>query len=132
MSTCTQATNSAINRMYCAALPASTTTRNSAAWTTLLERTTPIAAPAMATAMIQKATSCSHIMRSLSAGRSLLLALFGADFERLGLGNGLHPLAELHLVVEESGDAVLRVLVLGTPEERVERAHLDADAAVHA
>src|SRR6476661_6015622 len=124
MRTCTHATNSATRRMYCAADPASTTTRNSAACTTLFERTTPIAAPAIATAMIQKATSCAHIAL-------LLLALFGADFERLRLGHGGHPLAELHLVVEQLGDVALRVLVVGAPEERVERAHLDADPAVH-
>src|SRR5581483_3645721 len=33
---------------------------------------------------------------------------------------------------EQFRDARLGVLVLGAPEERVERAHLDADAAVHA
>src|SRR5262245_52481981 len=107
MSTCTQATNSATSKMYCAALPASTTTRNSAACTTLFERTTPIAAPAIATAMIQKATSCSHM--------ALLLALLGAELEGLGLRHGGHPLTELHLVVEELGDVALGVLVLGAP-----------------
>src|SRR6476619_5148898 len=125
MRTCTHATNSATRRMYCAADPASTTTRNSAACTTLFERTTPIAAPAIATAMIQKATSCSHMAL-------LLLALLGTELQGLGLGHGGHPLAELHLVVEHPGDVALRVLVLGTPEQGVERAHLDADPAVHA
>src|SRR5262249_33992646 len=125
MSTCTQATNSATRRMYCAAVPARTTTRNSAACTTLFDRTTPIAAPAIATAMIQKATSCSHMAL-------LLLALLGAELERFGLGHGVHPLAELDLVVEQLRDVALGVLVLGAPEQRVERAHLDADPAVHA
>ena len=49
-----------------------------------------------------------------------------------GSGTDLHPLAELHLVVEELGDARLGVLVVGAPEQGVERAHLDADPAVHA
>ena len=49
-----------------------------------------------------------------------------------GLGHGLHPLAELVLVVQEVGDPGLGVLVLRAPEQGVERAHLDADAAVHA
>src|SRR5262245_2765672 len=114
--------------MYCAAVPASTTTRNSAACTTLFDRTTPIAAPAIATAMIQKATSCSHI----SMARSLLLALLGTELQRLGFGHGGHPLAELDLVMEQLGDVALGVLVLGAPEQGVERAHLDADPAVHA
>src|SRR5215211_4571655 len=112
--------------MYCAAEPARTTTRNSAACTTLLERTTPIAAPAIASAMIQKATCCSHI------ALLLLLRLVGAGLERLRLGDRLHPLAEFHLVVQELRDAALGVLVFRAPEERVERADLDADPAVHA
>ena len=36
--------------------------------------------------------------------------------EGLGLGDGLHPLAELVLVVEQVGDARLGVLELGAPE----------------
>src|SRR5690606_40873154 len=36
------------------------------------------------------------------------------------------------LVVDQVGDAGLGVLELGAPEERLERADLDADAAVHA
>src|SRR5262249_31167486 len=44
----------------------------------------------------------------------------------------LHPLAELLLVVEKVGDVGLGVLELRAPEEGVERAHLDADPAVHA
>src|SRR6187402_3252647 len=50
----------------------------------------------------------------------------------LEVGHGLHPLAEALLVVEQVGEAQLGVLVLGAPEQGVERAHLDADAAVHA
>ena len=65
----------------------------------------------------------------------------GGDFLDLGVGAGLvglevghrlHPLAEAGLVVEQVGDAGLGVLVLGAPEQGVERAHLDADPAVHA
>src|SRR5260370_32272629 len=105
MRTWTQATNSAASRMYWAAAPARTTTRNSAAWTTLRDRTTPIAAVAIATARIQKATCCSHT--------ALLLALrFGADLEGLGFGDALHPLAELDLVLEHVGDLEFVVLVL--------------------
>src|SRR3954469_11490076 len=67
------------------------------------------------------------------ATKGLLLLLdVGADFEGRRLGHGLHPLAELVLVVEQVGDLGLGVLVLGAPEQRVERAHLDADPAVHA
>src|SRR5829696_5165708 len=66
----------------------------------------------------------------LRSDQSLLLLRPGLELG--GLGHGLHPLAELVLVVQEVGDARLGVLVLRAPEERVERAHLDADAAVHA
>src|SRR5216684_2338177 len=125
MRTWTHATNSAASKMYWAAAPARTTTRNSAAWTTLRLRTTPMAAAAIATASTQKATCCSHT--------ALLLPLrFGADLEGFGLRDALHPLAELHLVVQHVGDLELRVLVLRAPEQRVERADLDADPAVHA
>src|SRR5215510_2889644 len=124
----TTPTNSASSTMYWAAAPTSTTTRNRAACTMFLDRTTPIAPAPIAIARIQKATFCA-VMR---AACSLLLPALGADFERLRIGNGLHPLAELLLVVEEVGDVGLRVLVLGAPEQGVERAHLDADAAVHA
>src|SRR5918994_5386905 len=92
------------------------------------ERTTPTAPPPIAIASTQKVTFCA-VMR---ASCSLLLAGLGADFQRLRLGDGLHPLAELLLVVEEIGDVGLGVLVLGTPEQGVERADLDADPAVHA
>src|SRR3954447_22188072 len=157
MITCTQATNSAARRMYCAAAPAITTTRYSAACTTFCDRTTPMAASTIATARIQKTTFCATIsMASLSAAANtrarrgtsgavrateagaavrsaLLLGLdVGAELEGLGLGHGGHPLAELLLVVEQLGDAGLGVLVLGAPEQRVERAHLDAYPAVHA
>src|SRR5438552_912768 len=38
------------------------------------------------------------------------LGLLGAHFQGLGFGHGLHPLAQLFLVVEQVGDAGLRVL----------------------
>src|SRR5260221_5031518 len=63
---------------------------------------------------------------------SSLLTFFCADLQGLGLGDGLHPFAELVLVVEQVRDARLGVLELGAPEERVERADLHADPAVHA
>src|SRR5262249_42963080 len=121
-------TNSASSTMYCAAAPTSTTMRNSAACTMFFDRTTPIAPAPIAIARTQKVTFCA-VMR---ASCSLLLPGLGADFERFRLGNGLHPLAELLLVVEEVGDVRLGVLVLGAPEQGVEGAHLHADAAVHA
>src|SRR5260370_219525 len=102
--TWTQAKNWGARRMYWAGARARTTTRNSAAWTTLRDRTTPIAAAAIATARIQKATCCSHT--------ALLLSLrFGADLEGLRFWHGVHPFAELDLVVEHVGDLKLRVLV---------------------
>ena len=67
-----------------------------------------------------------------SAVRDLLDLLLGAGLVGLEVGDGLHPLAEAVLVVQQVGDAGLGVLVLGAPEQRVERADLDADAAVHA
>src|SRR5260370_27887641 len=121
----THDTKSSARRMYWAAAPARTTTRNNAAWTTLRLRTTPMAAAPIATARTQKATCCSHA--------ALPLALrFGADLEGFGLRDAVHPLAELDLVVQHVGDLELRVFVLGAPEQRVERADLDADPAVHA
>src|SRR5438270_4293224 len=63
---------------------------------------------------------------------NLLLHGLGAHFQRSVLGHGVHPLAELVLVVQEVGDLPLRVLVLGAPEQSVEGAHVYADPAVHA
>src|SRR5215207_3355091 len=69
----------------------------------------------------------------LSAANSIgLLLLLRAGFELRSLRNRAHPLAQLLLVVQQLGDARLGVLVLRAPEQGVERAHLDADAAVHA
>src|SRR5215203_3163388 len=81
------------------------------------------------------ATDRAHptVLRSrseLRADRSLLLLRAGLELRRLR--HRLHPLAELVLVVQQLGDAGLGVLILRAPEQRVERAHLDADAAVHA
>src|SRR4051812_45556271 len=89
-------------------------------------RTAPIA---IATAKIQKKKSWAT-----KARRSLLACLldFRSELERLGLRNGELPLAEFVHVVEEVGDPELGVFVLGAPEERIERADLDADPAVHA
>src|SRR5579884_368425 len=60
------------------------------------------------------------------------IGCLGARLERLLLGHGPHPVAQTDPVVEQVGDARLAVLVLGAPEERVERTDLDTDAAVHA
>src|SRR5205085_11165427 len=62
----------------------------------------------------------------------LLLLLDRPRLERLGFGDTFHPLAELVLIVQQIGDADLGVLELRAPEEGVEGADLDADAAVHA
>src|SRR6056297_3471932 len=139
-STCETATNSAAARMYWAATPDSTTTSQSAAWTTLLVDTTLSAAKIMAAAMMPKPTfwatftSSAARMRAFTSARSIRRSSFllGSRFEFRCLGNRLHPLAELLLVVEQVGDLRLGVLVLGAPEQRVERTHLDTDAAVHA
>src|SRR5262249_14849218 len=63
--------------------------------------------------------------------RSFLLDL-GADLQRLGFGDGLHPVTELDLVVQQACDVRLRVLELGAPEQGIEGTHLDADPAIHA
>src|SRR2546425_1009352 len=131
MKSCTMPTNSASSTMYSAAAPTNTTMRYKAAWTMLRAVTTRTAAPAMATARIQNATFCAVTAVS-PARRSFLAFGLGADLERLRLGHGLHPLAELVLVVEQLGDVDLGVLVLRAPEQRVERADLYADPAVHA
>jgi len=48
--------------------------------------------------------------------------LLGARIELEGGRHGLHPLAELRLVVQQVGRCRrLAVLVLGAPEQRVER-----------
>src|SRR5689334_4099510 len=126
--------------MNCAAPPASTTTRYSAACTTFFVLTTPSAEITIAAASTPKKTfsaimsgraRCgrryaargrSPLLRARSAAlrsppRDSLLALdVGAELERLRLGDALHPLAELLLVVQELGDARLGVLELGAPE----------------
>src|SRR5947209_3728908 len=62
----------------------------------------------------------------------LLLLLDRPGLQRRRIRDGDHPLAEPVLVVQEVGDARLGVLVLRRPEQGVEGADLDADAAVHA
>src|ERR671910_3731821 len=69
---------------------------------------------------------------SLDLPRDLPRLLLGPGLVRLEVRHRLHPLAESLLVVEQVGDPQLGVLVLRAPEQGVERAHLDADAAVHA
>src|SRR4051794_9069447 len=72
---------------------------------------------------------------SATTGPSSLLRTplgLGTDLEGGRVGNGGHPFAQPRLVVEEIGDVDLGVLVLRAPEQRVEWADLDADAAVHA
>src|SRR6056297_2848158 len=134
-STCETATNSAAARMYCAATPASTITNHSAACTTFFEVTTLSAAKIMNAAMMPNATFCATLTPSaaritaLTWSRSFLVR---SGFEIGRLGHRLHPLAELFLVVQQVGDLGFGVLVLGAPEQGVERAHLHADAAVHA
>src|SRR5436190_6154121 len=96
--------------------------------------TTRRADSAMAAAIAPNAICSATISRGSGGVPSLLGALLclGAGLERSRLGDGGHPLAETVLVVQQVADVRLRVLELGTPEEGVERAHLHADAAVHA
>src|SRR4051812_6937584 len=63
---------------------------------------------------------------------NLLLPRLGAHFQRGRFGHGFHPLAELVLVVQEVGDLLLRVLVLGAPKQGIEGTDVDTDSAVHA
>ena len=124
--------------MYWAATPASTITSHSAACTTFFVVTTHSAAKTITAAMIPNPTFRATLIASSAGERSRRPGLdrhcfFSRScFELRRLGHRLHPLAELVLVVQEVGDAGLGVLVLGAPEQGVERAHLDADAAVHA
>src|ERR1700680_3153670 len=113
--------------MNCAAPPASTITRYSAACTTFLVVTTPSAETTIAAAMIEKKT-----FSAIMSCPSLLAFHLGALLERLRVGHGRHPLAESVLVVGQGRDPRLGVLKLGTPEQGVEGAYLDADPAVHA
>src|SRR5205823_6470128 len=82
-------------------------------------------------AIILCRSRCSAGYRPCAPPSFLALDL-GALLERLRLGNGVHPLPELFLVVQQLRDARLGVLVFGAPEQRIEGTHLDADAAVHA
>src|SRR5437660_6050495 len=123
------------------ATPARTTTRYRAAWTMFLVVTTRMAATAMDAARNPKATfwatSRWAAASRLGTGRCRLLVL-GAlldlrpGLQGQGLGHRLHPVAQPLLVVEQLGDAHLRVLVLRAPEQGVEGTDLHADAAVHA
>src|SRR3982751_1059857 len=101
-----------------AATPASTTVRYTAAWTMFLVVTTRNADSPMAAAMIPNAMCCATISRA-SGGWSLLGALLGlgAGLQRGGLGDGVHPLAEPILVVQQVADVGFRVLELGAPEQ---------------
>src|SRR3954470_15498215 len=114
---------------------ASTTVRYSAACTMFFVVTTrsapmTIAAARMPNAICWATISCCALFH----GGSLLgaLLLLGAGLEGRRLGHGDHPLAQALLVVQQVGDVGLAVLELGRPEQRVERADLDTDAAVHA
>ena len=120
------ATNSAASRMYSAAAPASTTTSHSAACTTLLRGDHPQGADdhhggddAEGDVLRRpSATSCpSSRAPASSSGYSGTVSIHSPS---------------LVLVVEQVGDAGLGVLVLRAPEQGVEGADLDADAAVHA
>ena len=116
--------------MYCAAAPASTTTRNSAACTTLLRAHDADRADDHRGGDDPEGDVLGDV--EIGGEHHFLPFLSAPTSSGSGLGHGLHPLAELVLVVQQVGDAGLGVLVLGAPEQRVERAHLDADAAVHA
>src|SRR5207302_9750044 len=109
-----------------AASPVRTTTRYSAARTMFWVVTTRTPATTIRSATTAKATF------SATMGGGLLLGGLGPDLEGGRLGHGLHPLAEPVLVVEEDANPHFGILVLGAPEQGVERADLDTDAAVHA
>ena len=55
-----------------------------------------------------------------------------AGVDRLRCGHRPHPVAQPVLLVRQVADVGLGVLELRRPEQRVERARLDADPAVHA
>ena len=122
--------------------PPRTITSHSAAWTMLLVVTTRIAAKII-TAASRRRRRCSRGRRtSCVAGadraehadqRGTFLTLASEpDSYASKSGTVVHPLTETLLVVEQVLDPHLGVLVLGAPEQRLERADLDADAAVHA
>src|SRR5215207_1480760 len=139
--------NSAPRRMNWEATPASTITRYSAACTTFLVVTTRHADTSITAAMMPKKMFCATKRSSPSefawasrdaiigaphSSRDLLDLGLAAGLVGLEVGHGLEPLGEALLVVEQIGDAELAELVLGAPEQGVERADLDADAAEHA
>src|SRR3954464_11827720 len=66
------------------------------------------------------------------AGGGATTPLPGPSAPGGGRWDGPHPLAQLLALVGEAEEIVRRVLELGRPEQRVERADVDADAAVHA
>src|SRR3954452_3011028 len=145
-------TNSEPSSKKLAPTAASTSTSHSAACTTFFVVTTRIAPNVASTAITPKAMFCATMpMASLRASPalgcrrragardadsaepspgSLSAALLreladldlGARLVRLVLRDGVHPLDEALLVVEQLSDAGLRVLVLRAPEDRVERA----------
>src|SRR5680860_605048 len=74
-----------------------------------------------------KVTSAAPDFRLPTSDFRLSLRYFGL------VGDGGEPLVlEFVHVVHQIAHLVLRVLVLGTPEEGVEGAYLDTDTAVHA
>ena len=71
--------------------------------------------------------------RSHDEGTRQLLDLdLGPDFIGRVLRHGVHPLGKAFLVVEHVGNLHFTELELGAPEQCIERAHVDADSAVHA
>ena len=85
------------------------------------------AAPPPRTARTDQAGAASGLVRRGDLGR---LGRFSSSGGRRRHGG--HPLAEPVLLVQQVADVDLGVLELRAPVQRVERAHLDADAAVHA
>ena len=95
----------------------------------------PAAAAAGAACAGGRRSGCGQAVGLLARGLQALLDLLGqlrADLQLRRRGHGGHPHAEALLLVGQLGDGVRRVLELRRPEERVEGADLDADAAVHA
>src|SRR4051794_33657886 len=155
MRTCTQATNSAASRRYRPATAPSVTTSQSAACTMLLTVTTSSAEPS-ATNDSSTNRSWTTLTPPLAGrvcdgpsvppdrlpgrragpprlgGHAELLGRLSVLVERRRCGHGPHPVAQPVLLVGQLADVELGVLELRAPVQRVERAGLHADRAVHA
>src|SRR5690606_20999847 len=122
--------------MKLTATPPRVATRKSAAWTRLWDVTTryadtSVSTPTTTQTQLTAWENHSPIIRPgpPCCDRAGIGSL--CDLRLLGDGGKPLVLQRVH-VVHQLPHLVLGVLVLGAPEESVERAHLDTDAAVHA